>query len=185
MCHVRTLCVQDSPDGSPHTQALELINMTIIYLKKSSNDLLSHCKCEDALISYTAQLDCPWCGCGWLFSCIQCRKAFSFAEAVELDMSWEEIAQLDIYKHSKEKASSGDISDWVEDMEWMLQDIEIGTKYSILDGVVIPVESGAFEYKGWNSKHKFESNPHIAAINDDQVIQTKFSNREYWESNKV
>ena len=56
-----------SPESQP-------VKPKIVYLKKASNELISHCGCEESRISYPAQMDCPWCGCGWLFSCITCRK---------------------------------------------------------------------------------------------------------------
>jgi hypothetical protein len=68
----------------------------LIYLQKDNDDLVSHCRCREAFISYPPQMDCPWCGCGWLFSCIKCRKAFTFARAVEVNDSWEELACRDI-----------------------------------------------------------------------------------------
>ena len=69
-----------------------------LYLRKANNDLVSHCRCakEDALISSPCQMDCPWCGCGWLFTCSRCRKAFTFAEGVEVHESWEETANRTI-----------------------------------------------------------------------------------------
>src|SRR5262249_18861030 len=53
-----------------------------VYLRKANNDLVSHCACAqaDALVTAPSQMDCPWCGCGWLFICSRCRKAFTFAE---------------------------------------------------------------------------------------------------------
>lgn len=44
-----------------------------IYLIKDNDDLCSHCACETAYITFPPQMDCPWCGCGWLFSCTACR----------------------------------------------------------------------------------------------------------------
>jgi hypothetical protein len=53
-----------------------------VYLCKDNDDLISHCTCREALVAPPGQADCPWCGCGWLFSCLSCRKAFTFARAV-------------------------------------------------------------------------------------------------------
>jgi hypothetical protein len=61
-------------------------------LRKTNDDFVNHCKCAkaDALISSPGQMDCPLCGCEWLFNCSGCGKAFTFAESVEVDESWEE-----------------------------------------------------------------------------------------------
>lgn len=50
---------------------------------KADDDVLSHCTCTDAPAQSSSQLDCPWCGCGWLISCATCGKAFTFAEVRE------------------------------------------------------------------------------------------------------
>ena len=62
-----------------------------LYLRKANDDLVSNCRCAkaEALITAPCQMDCPWCGCGWLFICSHCRKAFTFAEAFEVEESWE------------------------------------------------------------------------------------------------
>jgi hypothetical protein len=69
-----------------------------LYLAKANDDLVSHCRCArpDALISSPCQMDCPWCGCGWLFICSRCRKAFTFAQAVEVNETWEQTADRTI-----------------------------------------------------------------------------------------
>lgn len=59
--------------------------MSILYLVKKNDDVISHCKCEESFVGEEGQLDCPWCGCGWLFSCSKCRKAFTFSEAAEIE----------------------------------------------------------------------------------------------------
>ena len=77
--------------------------MSIIYLVKANDDLVSHCQCEQGIIAEPGQVGCPWCGCGWLFSCIKCRKAFTFATAVEIDKTWEELAREDLYSYFKQE----------------------------------------------------------------------------------
>ena len=42
---------------------------------------LCFCVCPvEETLAYTGQKDCPWCGCGWLWSCYRCGKAFSVAQ---------------------------------------------------------------------------------------------------------
>jgi len=69
---------------------------THLYLAKANNNLISHCACPDALVTFPPQIDCPWCGCGWLFTCIECRKAFVFERAIESDSPWHELARRDL-----------------------------------------------------------------------------------------
>src|SRR5438045_9747402 len=98
----------------------------MIYLRKANSDLIDHCKCGGGYISSPGQMDCPWCGCGWLFTCVDCRKAFTFAEAVEVDFTLEEMARRN-RKHwgrAGTEPSAHEISDWVDFMRDFLQDIE-------------------------------------------------------------
>ncbi len=37
-----------------------------VYLVKANDDLVSHCRCERTFIGAPSQIDCPWCGCGWV-----------------------------------------------------------------------------------------------------------------------
>src|SRR5690349_1929085 len=98
-----------------------------LYLKKASNELVSHCTCDDAPITFPPQMDCPWCGCGWLFCCANCRKAFTFAVAVELDESWEATAMRDLGNRSPDfKPTEDDIAAWVEAMQELCGELEVG-----------------------------------------------------------
>ena len=65
------------------------------YLVRSGSDVLCHCDCEDAPVSFPPQADCPWCGCGWMFTCLKCRKAFLFARCVPRRETLEELAAID------------------------------------------------------------------------------------------
>src|SRR5438046_1427339 len=98
----------------------------MIYLRKANSDLIVHCKCGSGYISAPGQMDCPWCGCGWLFTCIDCRKAFTFAEAVEVDFTLEEMAQRDRtpFARSGTELPAREISDWVEFMRFFLREVE-------------------------------------------------------------
>src|ERR1044072_4140144 len=103
----------------------------MIYLRKANNDLISHCKCADGYISTPAQMDCPWCGCGWLFTCSDCRKAFTFAEAVEVDFSLEQMARRDLqhWERAGTHPSEEDIESWVEFMGVFLRGAQVGHRY--------------------------------------------------------
>jgi hypothetical protein len=69
------------------------------YLIRSSTDVICHCKCPeaDALVAHPigAQAGCPWCGCGWLWSCTVCRKSFTFAKVVDLPMPYADFVHDD------------------------------------------------------------------------------------------
>ncbi len=159
--------------------------MSILYLVKKNDELISHCKCEESLVGDPGQLDCPWCGCGWLFSCTKCRKAFTFAEAKELDKTWEEVAKEDLLGYSNKEPESDDINNWIECMQQMMSHIEVGKTYIYLDGSFIPADEENFEFEGWKSKHNFYKTPQVIALEDKEIIEQVLSNPQYWEENAI
>ncbi|UEG61317.1 hypothetical protein [Stutzerimonas chloritidismutans] len=159
--------------------------MSIIYLVKKNDELISHCNCEESLVGAPGQLDCPWCGCGWLFSCTKCRKAFTFATGVELEKTWDEIAKEDLFGYSKKEPSEEEITEWIDLMKEMMEHIEPGRNYIYLDGHFIPVDQGRFEAEGWHAKHDFPEPPQVTAIADLQIIDAVLANREYWDGAKI
>lgn len=159
--------------------------MSLIYLAKANNDLVSHCECETALITFPPQMDCPWCGCGWLFTCIDCRKAFTFAKAVQLDESWHEFALRDLTNRWGEAPGDDEVEQWVSAMQEMLADVEVGDQYVCLDGAFIPTDSAGVEFEGWHAAHDFEYVPQVAALKDSSIIETVLANENYWQSNAI
>lgn len=159
--------------------------MSIIYLVKKNDDLISHCNCKESLVGEPGRLDCPWCGCGWLFSCTKCRKAFTFATGVEIDKSWTEIAREDLFGYSKKEPSEKEVDEWVDFMKGMMEHIEVGRDYIYLDGYFIPAYEGSFEAEGWYSKHDFSEPPQVTAIDHPEIIEDVLSKREYWDEAKI
>jgi len=159
--------------------------MSILYLVKKNDEFISFCSCKESLVGDPGQLDCPWCGCGWLFSCTKCRKAFSFAVAVEIDKTWEEIAAEDLYGYNKKQPTPEEISEWVEFMKAMQGEIELGKTYVYLDGVFISAEEENFSMEGWYANHKFEHVPQLAALKNPEIQKLVLSNPEYWRKNQI
>jgi len=157
----------------------------IIWLRKSSDELVSFCKCDDARISYPAQLDCPWCGCGWLFTCIKCRKAFTFAEGVEIEASWDELARLDITNRGFNVESDEDVAGWIADMKEILRNVQVGKQYVILDGHVLERMSKKTSFDGWFARHELDGVPHEQALRDPNVKATLLSSQKYWRTREL
>jgi hypothetical protein len=158
-----------------------------VYLRKANDGLVSHCKCEkaDALISSPGQMDCPWCGCGWLFICGRCRKAFTFAEAVEVAESWEQTGNRTIRKLYKREPKAGEVDEWVEFMKILLKGIKLGEIYAYLDGYVIPTTADSVTVEGWHARHNLDFVPQVAAMHDPRVRNDILGSREYWQSHRV
>ena len=154
--------------------------MKITYLKRANDDVVSFCACGDGRVTFPAQMDCPWCGCGWLFTCITCRKAFTFAEGVEIEGTWEDLARDDIRNRWKEEPSDEDVASWIEGMKDIVRDVRPGVRYVVIDGSVIPAEAKDVEFDGWHAHHEFEKLPQEEARFDKSILDVRLSNREYW-----
>jgi hypothetical protein len=130
-------------------------------------------------------MDCPWCGCGWLFVCCNCHKAFTFAEGVEINVSWEETADRDIRAIYRREPEPGQVEQWVEFMKILLKEVRCGEQYVYFDGYVIPVTAGGVNIAGWHSDHQLDFVPQIAALSDAEIRDGLLCSPEYWQSNRV
>ena len=178
--------------GGAHRFSLVIVQRTTvvakhIYLRKANDDFVSHCRCHrgDALIAAPSQMDCPWCGCGWLFTCGVCRKAFTFAEGFELNESWEETADRNVRAFFRREPEPEEIVEWIECMKILLKGVECGEQYVYFDGYVIPVTADGITMEGWHSHHDLDFVPQLAASSDAEVRDALLCSREYWQSNRV
>jgi hypothetical protein len=150
------------------------------YLVKANDDLVSRCKCGDGRVSFPPQMDCPWCGCGWLFTCIMCRKAFTFARAVEIDATWDDLARQDLRTTRKREPMDHDVNRWMGAMQELLQAIEVGKQYVCFDGHIIATDAKGVRINGWHRQHDLSFVPQIKALTDPTIDQTILSSRAYW-----
>lgn len=158
---------------------------SIIYLVKDNDDLCCHCSCSDAMITFPPQMDCPWCGCGWLFTCTTCGKAFTFARAVEVQSTWEQLALCDLMGRWHTSPSDEDVVEWIAAMRALLAHVEVGKQYVCLDGRFIPTDEQGLQFEGWHAKHDLDFIPQVMALNDYFVMENILSNEEYWQSNAL
>lgn len=156
------------------------IQQSHIYLKKANDDLVSHCYCAEALIAFPPQMDCPWCGCGWLFTCIECRRAFTFAEAAVVNETWEETGARDLRNRWKREPSEQDVSQWVEAMKELIADVQVGQRYVCLDGLFIPISAASLAFVGWHSWHDLPFVPQVKALTDRSILISILGNQAYW-----
>lgn len=152
------------------------------YLRKANGDVIDHCDCSDGYISAPGQLACPWCGCGWLFSCSHYRKAFTFAEAVEVDFTLEELARRDLqhWTPAGSEPSKDDIESWVEFMRALLEGVEAGQRYVYFDGVLIRTDADGVSFEGLHSSHDLAVVPQVEALRDQSIIRDLLCNPQYW-----
>jgi len=157
----------------------------LLYLIKSNDDVISHCRCKHAPISSPDQMDCPWCGCGWLFVCSHCGKAFTFAKAVEIDESLEEIARGELRRRWKREPGLEEVADWVRAMVDFLNGIEVGQEYVYLDGAVLPVDSEAITLTGWSARHELPRLPQVEARMSRKLLDNTLVRETYWRQRQL
>jgi len=152
----------------------------VVFLVKTSNDVISHCRCESNLIGEPAQMDCPWCGCGWLFLCANCRKAFTFARAEEVDFSWEQLAHNDLDGKWGRQPTAEEIEVWIEFMKILLKGVQVGKQYAYIDGWVFAIDETDLAFEGWHARHELPSVPQAVAVEDRGLLDRTLGNEEYW-----
>jgi hypothetical protein len=110
----------------------------MLMLKKASNDGVCFCECEDGLVGVPDQLDCPWCGCGWLFTCAKCGLAFTFATPVEVDLDLTELVHREYVRRGFDGEDLAELVEaGVEYLADKFEDLEPGREYVYLDGAII------------------------------------------------
>lgn len=163
---------------------------SFLWLVRDGDDLVNWCRCErtgfGALVGRLPQMDCPWCGCGWLFSCVNCRKCFAFARAEEVEGSLEDLARADFEKFWKRPPTPEELTDAIESIAWMIEDLEPGDRVVVLDGTIIPADhEGPVEFEGWHSRHKLPWVPQVQALKDPRIEEEVLSNPEYWQAGEL
>ena len=158
-----------------------------IYLRKANDDLISHCKCDpaDALISSPGQMDCPWCGCGWLFICSRCRKAFTFAEGVVIDEPWSDTGARLWQSPFGREPEPGEVEEWIDFMKMFTYSVQVGAQYVYLDGYAIPTTAGGVEIEGIYGRHDLQNVPQVAARANPDLIDGLLGSNLYWQANRI
>lgn len=126
-------------------------------LVKANDDLISHCSCDTAYAT-NGQLDCPWCGCGWLFTCSTCRRAFTFARVVELAVPPDD-----------ERVYQG------ADLDFF----EVGELALYLDGMLLGPRDADIDFAGYFARHVMPKLPHANAAQKSD-LEVVFGDRSYW-----
>lgn len=130
-------------------------------------------------------MDCPWCGCGWLFICSRCQKAFTFAQAVEVSESWETTADRILREMFQRQPEVDEIDEWVEFMKLLLKAAVPGELYVYFDGYIVPTTSERVKLEGWHSWHDLDFVPQVAALEDPGIRVDYLCSQEYWKSHKI
>jgi hypothetical protein len=147
---------------------------------KANDDVLSHCRCEGAPAMSEGQLDCPWCGCGWMISCSQCGKSFIFAEVRETDIPLIELGRREVARRGITDATEQEIEEWAEAMAEALACFDVGDIVVYLDGSYWAVDSTDIEFEGYFAFHKLDRLPHRDALADPALLRRVLGDPKYW-----
>ncbi|MGF1582981.1 MAG: hypothetical protein ACFCD0_26980 [Gemmataceae bacterium] len=158
-----------------------------LYLAKASDDLVSHCRCDPALalVSSPGQMDCPWCGCGWLFICSRCRRAFSFARIVEVNESWEHTAVCVLQGMYRRDPIEDEIAEWVDSMQMHLEELDPDQEYVYFDSWFLSTKASSVRLEGLHSQHALPYVPQVAALKDASIRSKILENKDYWMQTAV
>jgi len=181
--------------------------MPLHYLRKACDAGVCHCRCtpEDALVQLPpGQLDCPWCGCGWLWSCAKCHKAFTFAERFVAAGSLAELLLANDSRASswlrrligrpRAHPDLDDIEEFLADCDQsgviarVQRDKEVLTVpehlYRMLvyfDGRAIAADVAGFTTSGIHGAHSLDVVPQVEALSDRSIVDGLLANRAYWD----
>jgi len=168
----------------------------MIYLTRASAEGVCFCSCAEALVVPPGvdQAECPWCGCGWLFDCILCRKPFTFAKALETDLTPQMVIDLDrlevdrVYERPKTRDLAGRaiehlVAQRARDVfeSNHLRHLVVGEEYVYLDGLVLPAHPGRhveIHAVGMYGTHHGEL-PHAVHRASPEAMR-KALDRAYW-----
>lgn len=155
------------------------------FLFKANNEILSHCNCENEPAISEGQMDCPWCGCGWLISCSRCGKAFTLAEIRETNISMEELGRREAAARGLSNISEDNIRDWAGGMTEALAPFAVGDIVIYLDGCYWNIEAENIKFDGYFASHDFDQLPHAKARNDPEALRGILGNVEYWTDREL
>jgi hypothetical protein len=150
-----------------------------LYLRKLNDELVSHCRCDDAPVSTPPQADCPWCGCGWLLTCVRCGKPFTFARAVVVQESLEDLGRQDVRrKFGRDDAE--EVARFVDWIQFLLRDVRPGRSYVYFDGFFWDTDTSPLRFEGVHAWHDLPLLPQVEALKEPATLRDVLANRHYW-----
>ncbi|MCA8970594.1 MAG: hypothetical protein KDC95_12445 [Planctomycetes bacterium] len=150
------------------------------YLFKANDDVLSFCDCKDEPAMSTGQLDCPWCGCGWMIACSKCAKSYIFAEVRETDESLRDIGRRVLARQGYGDITDEELQEWCEHMEESLEDFDTGDVVVYLDGEYLRVDEKDVRFEGYYASHDLKELPHARALQNPAELKRILGDGEYW-----
>jgi hypothetical protein len=149
------------------------------FMFKANDDIVSFCACEDVPAMSSGQLDCPWCGCGWLFSCSRCTKSFVFAEVRLTDIPLLELGRQEAAVRGL-TVTEEEIAEWAESMATAFDDFEVGDVIVYLDGEYWHRDATDIAFEGLYARHRLDRLPHAEALSDPPLLERVLGDANHW-----
>ena len=150
------------------------------FIFKANDDVLSHCRCADEPAMSSGQMDCPWCGCGWLISCSKCAKAFTYAVVKETDVPLEELGRRDAERRGLTSVTDQECEAWAARMAEAFEPFEVGDIVVYLDGEYWPLGTRNVRFEGYYATHDLVELPHAKALRDPNALRAILGAKSYW-----
>lgn len=162
------------------------------WIVKASDEGVSCCSCAEALARLPGadQLDCPWCGCGWLFSCASCGLAFTYGRIAEVE-TWPTQIAHDMLTLNDDGTHAEVIPtrnlgrlpalrDAIANQSSLLG--AVGSDVVIIDGRVLPLdyEMRSAGFVGRRGVHRLSRLPQFVT-RDHHALVEAFA-KPYWDS---
>ena len=128
----------------------------------------------------TGQLDCPWCGCGWLIACSKCAQSFTFAEVRNTELSLEELGRREARTRGLATVTEDELADWAAGMAEALDYFDVGDIVVYLDGSYWTIDATNVEFSGYYASHSLERLPHAEALSDPPRLSAILGDQRYW-----
>jgi len=153
-----------------------------LIIAKANNDVISWCECAKTTAAYPGQLDCPWCGCGWLFSCSRCHKSFTFGRMVKAEKPLAQYAEAEIKSRGWD-IDDALVEDWVSYHEFLAGYLSAGQEVVYLDGNVFSTDTTDLEFKGWYAHHQLAQMPHSQRT--AEALESILGDTAYWTEREL
>lgn len=150
------------------------------FIFKANNDVLSHCECVGEPAMSTGQLDCPWCGCGWLISCSSCTKAFTYAVVKETEVPLAELGRREAKRRGLTSVTDQDCEEWAAGMAEAFEPFEVGDVVVYLDGHYWLLGARNVRFEGYFATHDLVELPHATALRDPGALGAMLGKKAYW-----
>ena len=150
------------------------------FLFKANDDVISHCRCVGEPAMSTGQMDCPWCGCGWLIACSNCARSFTYAVVRETEVPLVELGRREVARRGLDSVSDQEIEEWADAMAAEFEPFNSGQVVVYLDGHYWPLDARDLAFEGYFARHDFKVLPHAEALERPAALSDLLSDKAYW-----